>query len=178
MTATREVVRPTYHSVNEVRTLTPSGPWTTKSAKLTILFSLPLREVFEAFFRYSAEELGRGPDIRGLSFCGIRGISEDCWITEFHRLREEMIFVLRGRVHFVFEDLLGHELERQLGEGDGVWLPPFILHTYEAQEGGTNLLVFCNTLFVPEDERTHDTYSKQDFRLLQAECGYRHVRPK
>lgn len=174
---TAKVVPPTYRSVHEVRTLTSRGPWPTKSgAELSVLFALPLGEALEVFFRYSPEELGRvSQDIRGLRFYQVRGIPKNrVGGTEFHRLREEIIFVLRGRVHLVFEDLLGHQLERTLAEGDGVWLPPFILHTYEALEDGTDLLVFCNTLFVPDDKATHDTYSNEEFRLLQVQCDARH----
>jgi hypothetical protein len=47
---------------------------------------------------------------------------------------------------------------------------PFILHAYEVLEEGSNLLIVANTLFNPNNSKTHDTYSIKEFRELQENC--------
>ncbi len=50
---------------------------------------------------------------------------------------------------------------------NGIWLPHFILHTYEVLVEGTELAVVANTTFDPEDSQTHDTFSAAEFREIQ-----------
>ena len=152
--------------------LKPSGPWDTKSGgTLNVLFAMPLVTVRDRFLHYENDELDRVPsDIRGLRAYTISDLPNGrIGVTEWHRIREEMVFALEGSVRWMCEDLFGDKREYVLIAGVGVWMPPFILHTYEVKEEGSGLLVIANTLFIPNDPRTHDTYSMETFRELQAE---------
>jgi methionine-S-sulfoxide reductase len=62
----------------------------------------------------------------------------------------------------------GNEEEFVLDSKKSVMMPPGILHTYVALEDDTRLQVVCNTLFDPNDVRTHDTYSQEDFKRIQS----------
>ncbi len=169
---TQQKVMSWFRHVSEVRVLRAGGPWTTKSGgELSVFFAFTLGELTENFFRYSEEELRRLPqDIRGLRIYGVRGIPKGrIGGTEFHRIREELVMVLEGKVRWECEDVLGIKVSWNLGRGDGLWMPPYILHTYEALEDGSDLLVLANTLFDPEDPRSYDSYPYHEFVKLQEE---------
>lgn len=119
--------------------------------------------------RHNREELNKIPeDIRGLRSYSVRGLPKDkIGGTEFHRIREELVFGLEGRVLWKCEDIYGGRREFELSSQKGVWVPPFVLHTYHTLEENSGLLVLANTLFNPDDPRTHDTYSREEFRKLQ-----------
>ena len=159
-------------TVNDVQIIEASGPWNTKSGgKLSVVFAMPLATVQDRFLHYEAAELGRVPcDIRGLRAYTVRDLPNGrIGGTEWHRIREEMVFALDGSVRWMCEDLLGGQRDFTLDIDVGVWMPPFILHTYEVKEERSGLFVIANTLFVPDDPRTHDTYSMETFRELQTE---------
>lgn len=160
------------HEVAAVRFLENRGPWRTKSqADLTVVFAMDFADVMHRFFAYQEVETKRMPpdfDVRGLRMYMVRGIpAGTIGGTEFHRIREEMVFCLDGAVRWVCEDLSGGKREFLLKPHQGVWMPPYILHTYSAKEDGSGLLVLCNTLFDPDDPQTHDTYAEAEFRALQ-----------
>ena len=159
-------------TVDDVQVIEAHGPWGTKSGgKLNVVFAMPLATVQDRYLHYEDAELGQVPfDIRGLRAYTVRGLpSTRIGGTEWHRIREEMIFALEGSVRWTCEDLLGGKRDFTLDVGVGVWMPPFILHTYEVREEGSGLLVIANTLFVPDDPRTHDTYSMEMFREFQSQ---------
>jgi len=159
-------------TVNDVQIIKTRGPWNTKSGgKLNVVFAIPLATVQDRFLHYEAAELRRVPgDIRGLRAYTVHDLPNGrIGGTEWHRIREEMVFALEGSVRWVCEDLLGGKKDLLLDPSVGVWMPPFILHTYEAKEERSGLFIVANTLFVPDDPRTHDTYSMETFRELQAE---------
>ena len=86
----------------------------------------------------------------------------------FHRIRTEILLTINGKIRWTCEDLYGSKREFAPSRGKVLMIPPFILHTMEAEEPGSTLVILANTLFVPEDPSTHDTYSSEMFRRLQA----------
>ena len=158
--------------VNDVQIIETRGPWNTKSGgKLNVVFAMPLATVQDRYLHYETTELDRVPsDIRGLRVYTVRDLPNGkIGGIEWHRVREEMVFALEGSVHWMCEDLFGGKRDFVLTTGVGVWMPPFILHAYEVKEESSGLFVIANTLFVPDDPRTHDTYSMETFRELQTE---------
>jgi dTDP-4-dehydrorhamnose 3,5-epimerase-like enzyme len=162
-------------TIRDVREIKGRGPWGTKSGgKLDVLLSLPLSDLRSRYFSYRSEELEKVPaDIRGLRVYMVHDLPLGrIGGTEYHRVREEAVLALNGSVRWTCEDLSGGKSVVTLQLGAGIWMPPFMLHTYEVLEEGSALLVVANTLFIPEDPRTHDTYSIEEFRVLQSERGH------
>ena len=159
-----------YPNVGRIRTLDTHGPWNTKSGgTLMVRTYIPLETVLKEYFSYNSNELQKVPgDIRGLRFYTVRNLPlGQIGGTEFHRIREEMVIGLEGKVRWECEDVYRNKTEFILTQENGIWMPPFILHTYEVLENNSGLFVVANTLFVPDDPRTHDTFSADKFRELQ-----------
>ena len=157
-------------TVAEIQMMPAAGPWSTKSGgNLEVLMKVPMAALNEQYFSYDSEETDRlSQDIRGLRIYTVRDLPQDkIGGMEWHRIREEMVFSLEGSVLWICEDALGNKREFTLDSGMGIWVPPGILHTYRVLEEGSGLLVVANTLFIPEDASTHDTYSLEDFHELQ-----------
>lgn len=164
--------RPHAPTVKDMLVIETRGPWPSKSGgKLMVTFALPWASVKHRYFHYDSEELCRvSQDIRGLRMYTVRGMPRKAvGGNEWHRIRDEMVFVLEGSFLWRCEDLYGQTRDITLTSDVGVWMPPFLLHTYEAQEEGCGLLVVANTLYIPGDSSTHDTYLVPEFRKLQAE---------
>lgn len=165
---------PTIDDVLEIpRRLNCEGkPWKTKSeAELSVLTYLPFKWM-QRFAKYEPEEVKNIPsyfDIRGFRAYLVEKIpSERIGGTEFHRIRQELIYALEGEVEWTFEDVFGKKKELLLNNKNMVYFPPFIRHDYKTQKGGGgSLLVICNTLFDPNDKRTWDTYSAEIFEELK-----------
>ena len=156
-------------AINEVKILSSRGPWTTKSeAELMVRFALPFSEV-DDFFQYDQTELNKIPeDIRGLRVYTIRGLQTGTTGgKEFHRIRKELVFGIEGRIEWICEDVLGRKEVLELTPQNGVYVPPFVLHTYRTIEDNSSLLVIANTLFNPDKDYTHDTYSQEIFDEIQ-----------
>lgn len=163
--------RPT---INDVRILEGRGPWKTKSdGELNVLFGLSHDDIQSGYFHYDDEELQKIPqDIRGLRSYRVSGLGRGAiGANEWHRVRNELLFVTRGSAELVCEDSNRETSVHILDHTKGLWLPPFILHTYKALEDDTELLVVANTLFVPDDPSTHDTYTAESFKDLQNEVA-------
>jgi hypothetical protein len=161
----------TLPTVEDVQVLEARGPWNSKSGgELSVLFSIPFPELQDRYFKYDDEELAKIPaDIRGLRSYTVRGIpAGTVGANEWHRVRQELAFAVKGSAKWTCEDVFGNKKEFMVDEGNAVWTPPFILHTYEAQTDATQLLVIANTLFIPEDPTTHDSYSAESYREFQA----------
>jgi len=158
-----------YPSINDVKKIATRGPWRTKSnGQLMVLFALSEIDL-QSYFSYDQKELAQIPqDIRGLRSYTVRDLPQsEVGGGEFHRIRKEMVFGLEGSVKWQCEDLFGNKTETIITPNVGIYLPPYILHTYEVIEDKSGLLVIANTLFDPDDSRTHDTYSQKEFIELQ-----------
>lgn len=161
-------------SVQDIRTIETRGPWASKSGgSLNVLLALPQDEVTE-FLDYDHPgfddlEQEIGVNIRGLRVYGVSDIPKDAiGGLEWHDIRTEFVSAIGGKALWQCVDVYGNEEEFVLDRNKAVLMPPGILHTYVALENDTHLQVVCNTLFIPEDKRTHDTFSKESFIALQS----------
>lgn len=157
-----EAIIPT---VKDVQIVEARGPWDTKSGgELTVVLEMALSLMQNRYMHYKPAELNRLPtDIRGLRVYVIRNLPKGgIGGNEWHRIREEIVFVLQGSTRWMCEDIFGGQRDFILNSEIGIWMPSFIIHTYEVQEAGSELLIIANTLF-PEDPTTHDTYSRDIF---------------
>lgn len=153
------------------------GPFPTKSQGLLFVNFAPDLglEILQRFLAYDREETTRISHpmitIQEYEVMGLpRGDLKNKAIlggTEFHRIREEIVMCTAGQVKWDFEDVYGFKKEVVLAKGRAVWIPPFILHTYQALKKDTNLKVLCNTALYPDDPTTSDTYDTATFRKLQ-----------
>lgn len=138
---------------------------TKSGGQLSIAFALPIGLV-DNFFLYNDEELRRIPeDIRGLRKYSVENLPlGQVGGTEFHRIRKEIVMGICGQVEWECEDIYGEKRKFVLSDENGIWMPPFILHTYFVQKNKSGLTVLCNTLFpLPANEATNDTYSHKEF---------------
>ncbi len=157
-------------TICDVQQLRNNGPWPTKSnGHLNVLFGISFTDLQEKYFHYEESELVKiSQDVRGLRSYTVAGLQKQAvGANEWHRLRNELVFTVKGRVLWTCEDVFGNKSEHTLDSQSGIWVPPFILHTYESLEDDSELLVVANTLFFPEDPKTHDTYDIATFRLIQ-----------
>lgn len=148
--------------------ISSTGPWKTKSGgNLTVLYQIPHPDLMN-FLSYDREELNSIPaDIRGLRQYNIKNIKKgSIGGNEFHKIRKELIFSNKGSFELCLGDLYGYSEIITIDEGEGVYVPNFIMHSYKTVEDG-DLLVLANTLFFPEDSRTHDTYTIEEFDKLR-----------
>lgn len=164
-----------FPTVSDIRVFEAGGPWKTKSGgNFAIQFGAPgiSLQMITEYFQYKVEDIPRQKDVKGFRIYTVRDLpAGTIGGIEWHRVRQEMVFALDGRVEWVCEDVFGNSREFVLNGKTGIWMPPFILHTYKAQVPESGLLVIANTLFYPEDTATHDTYSTEVFRVLQSEHG-------
>lgn len=157
-------------TVNDVKEIDAKGPWNTKSGgELRVLFALP-KDIVATLTAYDESELKLlSQDIRGLRSYAVRNIPKGAiGGIEIHRVRHEMLFVTEGVFDVECEDVHGKKKTVRIDQNKGVWIPPFVLHTYKAVEPGS-LLVVCNTLFDPNDPKTQDSYGLEGFKKLQAQ---------
>ena len=160
------------HRVSEVvvfrQTHTKDLFKTKSGGTLAVLFALPFGLV-RNLFEYDEEELFRIPkDIRGLRSYQVSNLPMGkIGGNEFPRIRQEIVFGIKGRVRWKCQDLFGVTRELVLTPENGVYVPPSILHTYYVEEDGSGLGIVCNTLFpLPADHLTNDTYSQEEFESL------------
>ena len=156
-------------TVADIQTIESRGPWTTKSnGELMVLFALNYVDL-QKFFSYDEDELKRIPeDLRGFRIYTVRNLPKpEIGGGEFHRIRQELVFGLEGSVNWSCQDVYGQSREFVITPEIGVWVPPFILHTYQVREKNSGLLVIANTLYNHDDSRTHDTYGLNKFRELK-----------
>jgi oxalate decarboxylase/phosphoglucose isomerase-like protein (cupin superfamily) len=89
--------------------------------------------------------------------------------NEFHKRRSEIVTAEKGTFRLKLENIRGRVKTVKLREGMTYGtIPPFILHTYIALTDHASLHVVANTLYDHYRPATHDTYSGQEFRKLQA----------
>ena len=155
--------------IGNVRMFRAQGPWETKSGgRLEVAVAIPWNELDNVFFDYDTDELKRlAIDIRGFRIYRIDGLARGrTGGNEFHRVRTEIVFCTKGSVLWTCQDLEGRKKELVLRPGVGILLPPFIMHIYNVLEDDSELEVVANTVFLPDDAQTHDTYSADAFREL------------
>jgi len=156
--------------IEDIRLLPNKGPWSTKSnGQLNVLFGIDFSILNKKFFHYELSELSNIEiDIRGLRSYHVNGLCcGSIGANEWHRIRNELVFVVSGSVKWTCEDVCGDISEFIIDSTTGVWVPPFILHTYETLQDETEILVIANTLFFPDDPTTHDSFVAADFKELQ-----------
>jgi oxalate decarboxylase/phosphoglucose isomerase-like protein (cupin superfamily) len=166
-----------FPTVSDIRTVSRRGPWQTKSGgELGVFFGIPFNEINDVFFNYEVSELNNlQRDIRGLRAYEVRDIPKgNLGANEWHRIRNELVFALDGKIRWSCEDVYGDNIEFVLNKEMGIWTPPYILHTYEVLDNKGGILVIANTLFFPDDASSHDTYSLDAFRELQFQYKNKH----
>jgi hypothetical protein len=155
--------------VSEVREFRARGSWRSKSGGiLEVLFALSRAEALQ-FLDANSTELDRDQiDIRGLRMFVVSDIPRHgIGGLQFHRVRTEIGVTTKGTIRWTLEDLYGTEREILVPLGAALFIPPYILHTTRAEEAGSEITTIANTLYDPEDRRTHDTYPIGEFRELQ-----------
>ncbi|HEV7454413.1 MAG TPA: hypothetical protein VGO07_04080 [Candidatus Saccharimonadales bacterium] len=163
------------HTVDDIQVLTTRGPWQSKSGgRLEVLFSMSREQVVNFLdydnAEFAAVQAASGTDIRGLRSYTVSDIPKgSVGGKEWHRARTEYVRAAAGAAMWECIDFQGNERHIALDGTTAVITPPGILHTYRALEDGTELQVVCNTLFVPEDPLTHDTYLRDTFYEMRAE---------
>lgn len=156
-------------SVEHIREIRMTGPWQSKSGGwLSVPFALSHAEMLD-LFDYDRSELNRiSRDIRGLRMFVLEDIpAGGVGGGEFHRIRIEIAFTVTGRVGWHCEDLYGRSKEFFPARDCILYFPPFILHTMEAIEDRSAVVVIANTLYDVADPQTYDTYPVAEFRALQ-----------
>ena len=159
-------------SVAHIAEFPNEGPWTTKSGgELNVLFARHLSIINGIFFEYDARELEKIPrDIRGLRMYRVDNIPKGgIGGNEFHRIRQEIIIPIRGRLVYECEDLFGQKRDYDLTPETSIWIPPLVMHSYEALENDNAIIVVANTLYDASDKETWDTYSLKVFYAFQKE---------
>ena len=157
-------------SVEDIENLEARGPWKTKSkGDLTVLLAIPLTTVLNRFLVYDPEELAKIPqDICGLRLYPVRNLPKgESGGGEFHRVRKEFFFGLDGKILMTCDDLYGGTRSFMITPDFGIYIPNFIRHSYVVMEERSGFLVIANTLFIPDNPRTHDTYKTEEFELLK-----------
>jgi len=163
------------YTVDDIQEIPTGGPWDSKSGgTLDVLFAFSHDQItkFLDFDNPEFEEAKRisGVDIRGLRSYTVRNIPKgSVGANEWHRARTEYVRVLSGSAVWECLDFKGNKKQVVLSSRNGVISPPGLLHTYRALEDGTALQVICNTLFVPEDPLTHDSFSADTFPMATDE---------
>jgi hypothetical protein len=162
-----------YSRVKDVVLLETKGPWQSKSGgELSVLMSLTAEQVakFQDYDNPAFDKIVEqtGFDIRGLRVYNVSGISKgNIGANEFHLARTEIVSALSGSALWRCEDIYGGVSEHTIDSTMSLIVPAGILHTYTALEDKTRLQVICNTLFIPEEPGTHDSYMLDEFKKLQ-----------
>jgi dTDP-4-dehydrorhamnose 3,5-epimerase-like enzyme len=165
--------KPTFQvpKVNDVKIIENKGPWDTKSGgKLNVLFGIDFNTLNVNYFNYEKSEVENiHQDIRGLRAYSVRNLENGrVGANEWHRIRNELVFMTEGSADWICEDLYGNKKTYNLSDAQGVWTPPFVMHTYKTTSEKNGILVIANTLFDPNNPKTHDSYSIADFQKIQS----------
>lgn len=156
-----------YPKVEEIITFEAGGNWPTKSGgQLSVLFKLDY-DIVHRFLSYDDAELSKLPvDIRGLRSYRVENIPKGAiGANEWHAVRNELVFVLKGSIRWDCTDLYGGERSFVIDGSQAVFTPHHIMHRYTALEDNTTVGVLANTLFIPEQSSTHDSYPSESFNI-------------
>lgn len=167
-----------------------SGNWngglfqTKSGGTLQVNFGIPLHFLPKDYFSHDETETALiERDIAGLRSYSVNNLVEEIkggknGGAEFHRIRKEIVLASAGEIVWDCEDAYGNKRTISIEhfasskEHTGIFIPPFILHTYQVRKVDVKtetagLVVIANTLFDYADELTHDTYSVDSFKKLQ-----------
>lgn len=156
-------------TVEDIKQISTPGRWHTKSDGILEVITRIDYGVLNTFLTYDEAALRAiDEDIRGLRLYHVKAISKgSIGANEWHKVRNELFTVLRGSVRWICTDHLGQTKSFIITPTTTILTPHHILHTYEALEDDTEVLVIANTLFTPEKPSTHDTYSAELFHEIQ-----------
>lgn len=75
-------------------------------------------------------------------------------------------------MRWICQDVYGGTTSAELSSANGnvLYNPPYVHHTYEALDPNSSLTVVANTLFDPDDPRTQDSYRSDVFVQLQEQA--------
>lgn len=152
-------------SVDDIVVIKTGGEWQTKSGgTLSVLYKIDYSTLTK-FLQYDQLELSKLPtDIRGLRSYKVENIPADSiGANEWHRVRTEIVFALKGSFRWTCTDTYGKTREYVLRAGNAILTPHHILHTYVALEDNSTICSVANTLFFPEVPESHDTYPVAEF---------------
>lgn len=155
--------------VSDIRLFVSRGPWKSKSGgMLTVSSAVPI-EIMQGFFVYNDDDLAELPeDIRGFRTYTVRNMPKNgIGGKEFHVIRHEIVLGLQGNCLWTCEDLYGDQKEFLVNETSGIWIPHHIMHTIQSMNKNAGFMIIANTLFNTKDKRTHDSYSRREFKKLQ-----------
>lgn len=155
-------------SVDDIVVIKTDGEWQTKSGgTLSVLYKIEY-PTLENFLQYDQQELSKLPtDIRGLRSYKVENIpAGSVGANEWHRVRNEIVFALKGTFRWKCTDTYGKTKEYVLGANNAILTPHHILHTYVALEDDSTICSLANTLFFPEVPESHDTYTTAEFLSL------------
>lgn len=123
----------------------------------------------EQFLTYDQEpvlKIGRAPGyhIPGEQVYATNGIKQlETGGMHAHGTRQQITFCTRGSVLWTMEDAYRNERGFVLNEGDGVWVPNDILHSYKGVALDSDLLTIASTLYRPDDSDSHDECDIETF---------------
>ncbi len=165
-------MRDKYPSVNDIVTIECPGLWQTKSGGiLEVLFKLDYDLVMK-FLDYDSLEFTKLPHLRGLRSYTVHDVPKDSiGAREWHKARNEIAFALNGTFQWRCEDIYGGKKEFILDGSHAVFTPHGLMHAYTALIDRSAIGVLANTLFDPEDQSTHDTYSYEEFDKLRVDLS-------
>lgn len=152
-------------SVNDIIVIKSEGEWPTKSGGiLSVLYRIDF-SLLENFLTYDPNELKNIPvDIRGLRSYRVEAIPKGAvGANEWHKIRNEIVYCLNGSFKWVCKDTHGKERSFIIDKNCAIFTPHHILHTYTSLQENSCISVLANTLFVPDNPKTHDTYTAADF---------------
>jgi len=158
-----------YPSVSDAQIVRPAGPWRTGSgANLTVPLSMDYSTACNYLQSPRSQYSSTPVDIRGFRLYIVRPIlKSSCGSTEYHKIREEIVLCISGEVRFSLEDVRGTKQDFHVTPENGLWIPPFILHTYQGEADSSELIVLANTTFDHGRKETRDTYAWSEFAELQ-----------
>jgi hypothetical protein len=144
------------------------GSWATKSGgSMNVLFGFD-QTVLERMSNVDPHELELCPQLRlgirtfhtsGLPVGSVGG-------KHFHRVKQEIIAMARGRALFVLEDVYCGRREITLDKTHrALYIPPFVMHTYTVLEPA-EIIGVSNTLYDADNPATHDTYEDKSFNIM------------
>ena len=155
--------------VDEIVIFPESESWETKSGgKLVVPFVFNFEEM-KKFFSYEERERSTGKeDIRGLRMYRVSELKNGViGAMEFHKIRNEIITVIKGSAQIDAEDIYGGKKSKILLSGNSMMIPNYIMHTYKILEDDSELIVIANTTYNAKDKSTHDSFSVEEFEALK-----------
>lgn len=162
-------------TIEDVEVLKIEGPWGTKSSgQLYRLYMMDRKELKEFQHLDKRERNSLSKDIRGQKAYIIKGIPRgQLGGAHFHRARDELLFCLDGKLTYQLDDVHGGQQYYELDQSNGLYIPPFVAHTYWAIHDNNTLLAISNTLWFPKDQcpDCEDTYDMEAFEELKKLYG-------